>query len=308
MDILAPGSGARAGAPAGRDAPFDAWLAIALRRVAPISPWALKLLSMSPDAEGNDARLRDLVASDPALLARVLGTANTRAFNPQGHEVADVGHAIRRLGSREVWRLATVLALGASSRIRPELRGARRALWTHSFTVAHAARMLAEAAGRPEANPDRTFVCGLLHDIGLMVLLTVEPDRCVAMLARLADPTAGTLADIEAEAGLPPHARIGEAVCRRWGLPVDLAVLVGSHGRVHPLDMPAEHRAVAAALELGHQVAERTSPSTQPPTAARRDDAPLLRTFLRIDATRLERIADAVREAGPRIAAVAQGA
>ena len=70
-------------APAPARTPFDAWLDTALRKLAPISPWALTLLSMRPDAEGNDRALHTLIASDPALLARVLGTANTRAFNPR---------------------------------------------------------------------------------------------------------------------------------------------------------------------------------------------------------------------------------
>ena len=287
---------------------FDAWLDGALRRVAPISPWALKLLSMSPDGDGNERRLRELIASDPALLARVLGTANGRSFNPQGHEVTDVGHAIRRLGTREVWRIATVLALGASSRIRPELRPAKRALWVHSFTVAHAARLVAEASGRADTDPDRSFVAALLHDIGLMVLLSVEPERCVRMLHRVADPTVGFCAEVEAEVGLPPHARIGAEVCRRWGLPDELVVLVGGHGRMHPLDHPPGLRAAAAALELGHQLAERIASAPDLHRIPRRDDAPLLRTFLRVGAGQLERIRDALATAGPRIAEIAASA
>ncbi|MFO0236091.1 MAG: HDOD domain-containing protein, partial [Burkholderiales bacterium] len=218
MDALAP--------PAAR-APFDAWLDAALRRLAPISPWAMTLLTMRPDAEGTDRALARLIASDPALLARVLGAANARPFNPQAHQVIDVAHAIRRLGTREVWRIATVLALGASARIRPELRPAKRALWAHSFTVAHAARGVA-AAAREGLDADRVFVAGLLHDIGLMVLLSVEPQRCVAMLGQVADPAVGFSAQLERDASLPPHARVGGEVCRGGGLPGESAGLVAA--------------------------------------------------------------------------------
>jgi HD-like signal output (HDOD) protein len=296
MDALAP--------PAAR-APFDAWLDAALRRLAPISPWAMTLLTMRPDAEGNDRALTRLIASDPALLARVLGAANARPFNPQAHEVTDVAHAIRRLGTREVWRIATVLALGASARIRPELRPAKRALWAHSFTVAHAARGVAEAAAREGLDADRVFVAGLLHDIGLMVLLSVEPQRCVAMLAKAADPEVGFSAQVEHDAGLPPHARVGGEVCRRWGLPAEISALVGAHGQVHPLDLPAPLRASAAALELGHQIAERTAPPEGLHRAPERDDAPLLRTVLRLPEARLDAIRASVEAAGPKIAEIA---
>jgi len=295
-------------APSG-GSPFQAWLDGALRRVAPISPWATQLLSMSPDADGNDRWLRDLIASDPALVARVLGTANSRVFNPQGHPVNEVGHAIRRLGTREVWRVATVLALGASSRIRPELRAAKRALWMHSFTAAHAARRVIECSAREGLDADRAYLAALLHDIGLMVLLSVEPQRCLDMLTRIADPQIGFSRDVELEAGLPPHADIGAAVCRRWGLPEDIVALVGGHGIVHPLDHPAPLQGLAAAMSLGHQVAEREIPTPGLHHREREvDDAPLLRTVLRLPEARLGQVRDSVRQAAPRIAQIAESA
>ena len=283
----------------------DAWLEAAVRRVAPISPWAATLLTMSPDAHDSDRELVRLIASDPALLARVLGAANARTFNPDGEVVTDVGRAVRRLGTREVWRIATVLALGASARIRPELRPAKRALWAHSFTVAHAARGLAGSAGRGGIDAERVFVAGLLHDIGLMVLLSVEPRRCEQMLARAADPAIGFCAQAEREAGLPPHAHIGARVCSRWGLPAELVALVGSHGIVHPLDLPEPLRPAAAALELGHQLAGRAQPPQDLHRRPGRDDAPLLATFLRVPPARLQAIRVSLERAGPRIAELA---
>jgi HD-like signal output (HDOD) protein len=288
--------------------PFQTWLDRALRRVAPISPWALKLLSMSPDAVGGERALRELIASDPALLGRVIGTANSPVFNPDGQEVTQVAQAIQRLGTREVWRLAAVLALGASSRIRQALRPAKRALWIHSFTVAHAARALAEASPRDDLDPDKVFVAALLHDIGLTVLLTIEPERCLAMLERVADPAIGFSAALETEVGLPPHSRLGGEICRRWGLSEDLVRLVGLHGMVHPLDHPPTDRAHAAAIELGHQIAERIAEYPSLFRLPVRNDALLLRTWLRLGEGQLDHVRRAVRDAGPRIASIAESA
>lgn len=288
--------------------PFRLWLDRALRRVAPISPWALKLLSMSPDADGSDRMLRELIASDPALLGRVIGAANSPTFQAGGAEVTQVAQAIQRLGTREVWRLAAVLALGASARIQPALRPAKRALWIHSFTVAHAARALAEASPRDDLDPDKVFVAALLHDIGLMVLLTIEPERCLAMLERVADPAAGFSAALETEVGLPPHARLGGEVCRRWGLSADLVRLVGLHGIVHPLDHPPAERSPAAAIELGHQIAERIAEYPGLFRLPSRNDALLLRTWLRLGERQLDHVRVAVRDAGPRIAQIAESA
>ncbi len=287
---------------------LDDWLDTALRRVAPISPWAIRLLTMSPDMEGGDRELVRLIASDPALLARVLGTANARRSDPAVDEVGDVGHAVRRLGTREVWRIATALALGASTRARPELHGARRALWAHSFTVAHAARSVAESAGRAGLDAERMYTAGLLHDIGLIVMLSIEPARCARMLERAADPAVGFSAHAEREAGVPPHARIGGEVCSRWQLPAELVALVGSHGLLHPLDLPGPLRPAAAALELGHQLAQRVAPPRDLYRQPERDDVPLLATFLRLPGARIEAIRASLEQAAPRIAELAASA
>jgi HD-like signal output (HDOD) protein len=284
-----------------------AWIEPALLRVAPISPWALRLLSMPPEAEGRERELRELIASDPALLARVLGAASSRFHNPRGVPVTDVGQAMLRLGTREVWRIAAVVALGGSARIRPALRDARRALWTHSFTVAHAARLVAESATAPGADPDRCFVAGLLHDIGLLLLLSAEPKQCESLLPAIADPAIGFSDALEAQAGLPPHAAIGAEACRRWGLPPELVALVGLHGRALGVDLPEALHADALALELAHRLSMAVATTgrlfRRPSDAA---TAPLC-SHLGIDAARLEALRDALAAAGPRIAALSQG-
>jgi len=300
-----PGLAAGLNQPAG--VPFETWMNNALRRVAPISPWALELLSMSPDADGNERRLTELIASDPALLARILGTANGMAFNPRGHRVTDVGLAIRRLGTREVWRIAASVALGTSSRIRPELRAAKRALWLHSFTAAHAARMLAEAGSALELSAERVFVATLLHDIGLMVLLSVEPQKCAQMLPRIADPVVGFSAALEAEAGLPPHALIGAEACRRWGLPEDVIALIESHSEAAP-SLPEGLQADAAAMALGHHIAESV---TAPPGLYRLRpalDTTSLRASIGLEPSTYDEVVASLVAAGPRIAALAAGA
>ncbi|MCZ8109219.1 MAG: hypothetical protein O9972_66700, partial [Burkholderiales bacterium] len=64
-------------------------------------------------------------------------------------------------------------------------------------------------------------------------------------------------------------------------------------------------RSSAAALELGHQIAERTAPPQGLHRAPERDDAPLLRTVLRLSQGRLAAIRASVEAAGPKIAEIA---
>lgn len=262
---------------------------------------------MPPEAEGRERELRDLIASDPALLARVLGAASSRLHNPRGVPVTDVGQAMLRLGTREAWRIAAVVALGGSARIRPALRDARRALWAHSFTVAHAARLVAESATAQGADPDRCFVAGLLHDIGLLLLLSAEPKQCEALLPAIADPAIGFSEELEIAAGLPPHAAIGAEACRRWGLPAELAALVALHGRATGVDLPEPVRADALVVELAHRLSIAV---TTPNGLFRRPDdtdATALCAELGIDSVRIGEIREALRTAGPRIAALSQG-
>lgn len=113
-----------------------------------------------------------LVETDPAVAATLLKWANSAAFGGLT-PVTDLPLAIARLGFREVTSAVTAIAHnGHFQSDDPAKAEILEALWGHAVAVALAARHMARLTG---GQPEISFVAGLLHDTGkLLVLRAVD--------------------------------------------------------------------------------------------------------------------------------------
>ncbi|HEY4243323.1 MAG TPA: HDOD domain-containing protein [Kofleriaceae bacterium] len=158
-------------------------------------------------------RVADLLRADPATSAKLLRLVNSPYFGIPGG-VADIARAIPFVGFNTLYEL--VLSISVI-----ETLGAR-ALWSHSLTVATAARELATEL--KAGDPGTCFTAGLLHDMGSIALAKLDP------AAR--------------EAALPIHDRIGSELAKRWRFPAQLAAAIEHH---HTVGRP-EGRRIAPQL------------------------------------------------------------
>lgn len=112
--------------------------------------------------------LEDLVRvieSDQALATRVVGMANTAFYGMRG-TVASIRRAALILGSDMVRSLAISVSLfSMKNSLESEFLNS---LWHHSFEVAIASSLVAEAAGT--VKKEDAFFAGLINDIGRVIL------------------------------------------------------------------------------------------------------------------------------------------
>lgn len=117
--------------------------------------------------------ISEIVASDTALVARVLALANSALYGPVS-EVRSIDQALLRLGTR---RFKTLVLTAALRQVLIELGGGDwqqlRDFWRHALTTAMTARALATLTRYPE--PDEAFMLGMLHNIGELVAIST-PD------------------------------------------------------------------------------------------------------------------------------------
>lgn len=178
-----------------------------------LPPLADELVSMAISPEGDLRRVLTLVEHDPVLAAMVLRMVNSAGFS-LSHEVTDLMNAIVLLGESHVRSLALAAAMSA-------LTSADGWQFEHSFGVACTGRIIATAAGVAWA--ETAFAAGILHDIGELVLATVDGGHFDADL-----PPSARLAEEQARHGTD-HTLIGAALAERWGLPGLLAEGVERH-------------------------------------------------------------------------------
>lgn len=124
------------------------------------------------DPKCSSERLADVVKTDPVLNARLLMAANSAFHNRAGIEIVDLNLAISRLGFEVVRNTAITLAVEQifmASEHR-ELNKSIKAVWNTSLSLASMSFVIARNNGT--VNPDSAFLCGLLHEIGKLYILT----------------------------------------------------------------------------------------------------------------------------------------
>lgn len=121
----------------------------------------------------NYRAISEIVASDTALVVRILALANSSLYGPSPG-IRSIDQALMRLGTR---RFKTLILTAALRQILFELSSGAwqqlRDFWRHALTTALTARALATLTRYPEA--DEAFMLGMLHNIAELIAIKI-PD------------------------------------------------------------------------------------------------------------------------------------
>jgi putative nucleotidyltransferase with HDIG domain len=88
--------------------------------------------------------------------------------------------------------------------------------WMHALAVAVCSEEIAKRY--KICKPEEAFTCGLLHDIGKLVIYELDRERLTFILKKSREGKKGFI-EVERENDLLSHAYIGEMRATRWGLP-----------------------------------------------------------------------------------------
>ena len=182
-------------------------------------PAAVRILRVVDDPRTNLVDLEKAVSMDPVLTAQVLKVANSAYFG-LARTVGSLRQALFVLGFRTVRSMALSLAamtMGATE------GPWRRRVWRRSIRTCHAMRHLGTHVDWDDyAEP---FAVGLLHKIGMLLLLVLEEKTYVDMLERM---RWGSPELLEKEAHFFgfDHILLGAACLERWNLPEEVCLAV----------------------------------------------------------------------------------
>ena len=179
--------------------------------------------ALDNEATGVD-QLAEGIAQDQSLAARALRVANSPFYGIQ-HKVASIHDAIVILGFRAVGSLVMAASVTGYFAPPPNTAFDLARFWRHGIGAALCARALARTAG---LDMEAAFTAGLLHDIGVLVLLTSRPESYARVLEYRAAQDCELVAAETAVLGFD-HARVGEALAARWRFPDEIAQAVAQH-------------------------------------------------------------------------------
>lgn len=159
--------------------------------------------------------ISEIVASDTALVVRILALANSALYGPMSG-IRSIDQALMRLGTR---RFKTLILTAALRQALFELGGGAwqqlRDFWRHALTTAMTARALATLTRYPEA--DEAFMLGMLHNIGELIAINT-PD--LEIRQQYMDRQSDIAAELVTSWGLGPLA--ADAMRYQQALPSEL--------------------------------------------------------------------------------------
>lgn len=203
----------------------------------------LKVQELIEDPDVGTREIGELVAEDAPLAAKVLRVANSAYYGLPGRCIS-AEHACTVLGVQALRNIITQVAvMQAFSHLYSESVFDIQEIWDHSILTAKLSSFLAERVQHhTQLNPAEFYICGLLHDIGKIVLLDALDASYVPVLeeARMDDTD---LIELEQREFGFDHATVGAYVSHQWGLPEVVRRSVEFH---HGLLEEVEKNAAAA--------------------------------------------------------------
>ncbi len=186
---------------------------------------ANSLMSMTQSLQTSATEVGELISKDQALTTRVLKLVNS-AYYGFPKQISTVNHAVVILGFSRVKNIVLAASVfGIKNQEQPE-KFDPPAFWRHSLGTAVCARTLSKEVHRGEH--EEAFVCGLLHDIGKVVLSQVSPKDYDSAL-EIAERKSCLVGDAEMEVFGLDHAEVGSWLAERWKLPPAVQTAIRRH-------------------------------------------------------------------------------
>jgi len=193
---------------------------MSVKQLPPLSPTASRLLQAVGDPDVEVEEIASIIEQDPGLTARILGLANSAYFG-QSRPIHRVQEAIIRvLGLNLVKGLSMGIAMAGSFDTQACSRLDMGDYWYQALGSAALGRLVAQrVASACTLDSDAVYLCGLLHQIGLLLLAHTFPGALSDALEAWHQEPDQDLLQLEQRFLDTDHILSGEWLARRWHLP-----------------------------------------------------------------------------------------
>jgi len=182
---------------------------------------AMQVRKAVGDPQATAVKIEKIVNTDPALSAKLLKVVNSPAYRGVT-PITNLRMAITRLGVNMIRNLATGLVMEqlyqphATDTIKRYLKEQ----WLHSTKVAVLSHIIAKRLTK--LKPDEAMLAGLIHDIGILPILTRA-----GLFPELLQDDKKLLSIMQ-----QLHTMIGAAVLDEWGFAPYLVAVAAEHEQI----------------------------------------------------------------------------
>lgn len=207
--------------------PIERWKPILekLNDIPTLPVVATRVTELINDPNSSSADIADVLKKDQVLTAKVLKLINSPYYGIPG-EVTDVKRALAYLGFNTLAQLVLSISVISAFKENNTTKFSLQGFWKHALGTAVGSEVIAKKTGYPK--PEECFTCGLLHDIGKIVLLKIAPEEFLKVVS-LAEREKISFAEAERKLEVPTHGYLGEYIADKWRLPMVIRMGIRYH-------------------------------------------------------------------------------
>jgi HD-like signal output (HDOD) protein len=198
-----------------------------------------------PEASLDD--IGEIISQDIAMTAKILQLVNS-AFFGLYQKVESPARAVKLLGLDTIKALVLVTQIFSEIKISGNLYSVE-SLWKHSMTVGTLAKKIAESETSEKDIIDNSYIAGVLHDIGKLILLSKAESLCQEAV-QLARQDNIPLRLAEMDIFKATHCDMGAYLTGLWGFTSDIVEAIGFHHQLG--EYPADTFSPALAVHIAN--------------------------------------------------------
>lgn len=184
------------------------------------------LMDEIADPNSDIMRVGAIISKDVAMASKVMQLVNSSFFGIKQH-ISSPAQAASMLGLNTIKGLA-ITTQAFSVLDASETGFDMEKLWRHSSVVAVIAERISTLESDDKKLIGNTFIAGLLHDIGKLVMAIKLPDHYQKFCSLRSDNQTGTLDAEQAVFGCS-HAEVGAYLANLWGFPNPIVEAIAFH-------------------------------------------------------------------------------
>lgn len=196
----------------------------------PMPTIAQEILIASNDDTADLDDIAKIIKKDPSLTAKIIGMANS-AFFGFGRKVTTLEQAIINVLGLDLVK-GFALSLAMSSTFDPQKCASfdLKKYWLSAFLTAELATGFADKMGsNRNLDPNQLYLYGLLHNIGILVLVDRFPNIMSELFATAAEDKSKRLIEYEKDTIDFNHHEAGAWLGHKWKLPFEIIDVIEHH-------------------------------------------------------------------------------
>lgn len=208
-----------------------------LKSLPPLPDVYFKIETLANDDSATSTDFSKVLELDSAITARLLRMSNSAYFGFK-REIKSVKDAVTLMGTKEILSLVRIACITSNLKVPPKVEKAVKDIWIHSATCAMTAQLICQKRGladKKKISKEDLLICGILHDIGKIILWKFFPDLYMPVMINCADKMHPTEQEERKYLGCS-HAEVGKSLAEHWQLPDHIANVIAFHHK--PLVKP----------------------------------------------------------------------